>query len=447
MTPQPLRQLEVRLSSQRVGLLERTRAGLVRWLPDPIWERGGQRPRLGLDFLRSPGMQEAATGLPPWFENLLPEPGSALRDRLCRTHGLRPTDSLGLLSALGGDLPGAVEVRAVAAQDALPIAAADAAPEIAEPADRTSAEASLDLGPGQLRFSLAGMQLKLSMAALGQKFALPARGHHGSWIVKLPGREMPDLPDVEAATMAWAQAAGHRVPENYTIPADRLVGLPADWTEGCPRAYAIRRFDRQDGTRRVHHEDLCQALGVLPTHKYGDTGSPHFSFDSALRLVLDAAGEAVAQEFARRIGFVIACGNDDSHLKNWSLEWGDKERPSLTPCYDLVSTISWEKYGWTSNRRKGPTLGLGLGRVRYFRQLDRVALIRHSDRVGQPWAREHIMEGIQQARRAWPEIEARCPPAMRLAMRSHWRNVPVLREAGPLAWTEPASPVTSAVTG
>lgn len=106
-----LRSAEVWLSGQRVGLLQRSQHGLTRFVPDPSWEHGGQRPRLGLSFLRSPGPKQSGTGLPAWFENLLPDVGSALRGRLAAAHGVRPTDSLGLLSALGSDLPGAVEFR------------------------------------------------------------------------------------------------------------------------------------------------------------------------------------------------------------------------------------------------------------------------------------------------------------------------------------------------
>ena len=79
----------------------------------------------------------------------------------------------------------------------------------------------------------------------------------------------------------------------------------------------------------------------------------------------DAAGEAQAIRFAQRVGFVIATGNGDAHLKNWSFAWGSADRPVLSPCYDFVSTITWsEQLGW--KRRHGPELGLGLGRVRHF---------------------------------------------------------------------------------
>lgn len=435
-----LRSAEVWLSGQRVGVLERNQQGLTRWIPDTGWEQGGQRPRLGLAFLRSPGPKQSGTGLPSWFENLLPDVGSALRGRLAAVHGLRVQDSLGLLSVLGSDLPGAVEFRPRDLPSGPPSMVGSPLVDrvVVHPAtdQQGRAEADALATVSKLRFSLAGMQLKLSMSAREDRFVLTSRSDDRYWIVKLPGAEYPGLAEVEAATMAWAKAAGHDVPKNFAFPVDRIEGLPEGFAATSPTAFAIERFDRRIGGIRLHHEDFCQALELLPDHKYGDSGPEHWSLDGALRLVADAAGEAQAIRFAQRVGFVIATGNGDAHLKNWSFAWGSADRPVLSPCYDFVSTITWsEQLGW--KRRHGPELGLGLGRVRHFVKLDDDALRRHADKSGQPWARDAIMDGIEKARRAWPQVEALAPRTMRSAIRTHWRKVPVLIAAGTLPWTPP----------
>jgi|JI9StandDraft_1071089.scaffolds.fasta_scaffold26923_1 serine/threonine-protein kinase HipA len=414
---------EVWLPGQRVGWLERASTGLTRFTPDGTWQAEGQHPRLGLDFLRTPGPHATGSGhLPPWFENLLPEEDSALRHRLARLHGLRETDSLGLLSVLGSDLPGAVDVRPVTTHST-----PNSMPETLRP---TQTE---DSPPIRLRFSLAGMQLKLSMGAQGSRFVLPGRSGTGDhYIVKLPGQEYPDLPEVEATTMLWAKLTGHEVPENLVIDTERIVGLPSDWPLYSPRAYAIRRFDRRPDGTRLHHEDFCQALGEWPRGKYGG-GQSHWTFDKLLLLVAEAAGESEARRFAERLGFVIACGNNDAHLKNWSFVWGAADRPILSPCYDLVATVAWASFGWRRRAGyRGPELALALGKVRPFAQLDRDALLRHQERSEQPWAREAIMAGIERARAAWSSVQADAPPSMREALHQHWRFVPVLRDAGGL---------------
>ena len=163
----------------------------VRFTPDEAWLAAGQHPPLGLAFLQSKAPRTGVDRrrLPIWFENLLPERGSRLRSWLCRQCEIPEVDSAALLSALGGDLVGAVEIRGGLAH-----------------MDEQAAKVH-DV-KGQLRFSLAGMQLKLSMLMSGDRFVFPARDQSGRWIVKIPGENFPDLPDVEAATMAWARLSG-----------------------------------------------------------------------------------------------------------------------------------------------------------------------------------------------------------------------------------------------
>ena len=47
------------------------------------------------------------------------------------------------------------------------------------------------------------------------------------------------------------------------------------------------------------------------------------------------------QEWARRVAFNLAIGNGDAHLKNWSLIYPDRRRATLSPVYDLVSTVGY----------------------------------------------------------------------------------------------------------
>ena len=186
-----VRSLDVSLASQPVGRLELHRSGLARWVPLDEWEERGQRPRLGIAFLRRPGPRSEGTGLPAWFENLLPEAGSALRQRLATAHGVREGQAFGLLQAIGRDVAGAVEITPSLAS-APP---ADAPGEGASAGDEDAAEGLAN----RLRFSLAGMQPKLSMSMANERLVLRAEGPSGQWIVKLPSRELPELPEESSA--------------------------------------------------------------------------------------------------------------------------------------------------------------------------------------------------------------------------------------------------------
>jgi serine/threonine-protein kinase HipA len=52
-------------------------------------------------------------------------------------------------------------------------------------------------------------------------------------------------------------------------------------------------------------------------------------------------GEDQFKEFIRRLIFTVAMGNNDMHLKNWSLIYRDGRTPQLAPAYDYVSTDSY----------------------------------------------------------------------------------------------------------
>ncbi len=229
--------------------------------------------------------------------------------------------------------------------------------------------------------------------------------------------------------MTWARGAGFTVPDHFEVPFERLVGIPEGWVEGRAPAFAVRRFDRRDDGSRIHQEDLCQALDVRPSNKYGDQ-VPGVSFEGALRVVTDACGEREGREMARRIGFMIASGNTDAHLKNWGLVWGDSSNPTLAPCYNLVATITWEdRLGWKV--RRGPELALKLGRQKLFRQLDEGALTAFAASTHR-WAEEEVRAGILRARDAWPAVAEAAPPRMRAALAVHWKAVPLLVPMGPL---------------
>ena len=107
----------------------------------------------------------------------------------------------------------------------------------------------------------------------------------------------------------------------------------------------VERYDRiadaQGKRLRLHQEDFCQALGVVPEMKYQNEGGPDLTqcFDLVRR-----ATRPSAPQILRLFDYVILnslIGNHDAHAKNFSLLYlygeGGKT-PVLAPCYDTLST-------------------------------------------------------------------------------------------------------------
>lgn len=288
------------------------------------------RPTLSLSFKDEFGnllTDQPSTGpnLLPFFSNLLPE--GALRRYLAEQAGVKQVRELYLLWALGHDLPGAITV-APHDGDEWPEATDDKTPEqVREQREKA------------FRFSLAGVQLKFSALKNDDKnggLAIPAKGVGGSWIIKLPADRFDSVPESEFSFMTIASQIGIDVPEIGLVDLKEVEGLP----EGLgklrgDKAFVIRRFDRSE-EGPVHIEDFAQISGRHPHEKYEGLSYRNI----ATVLGIETSQPDIA-EFIRRLVFCTLIGNDDMHLKNWSLIYYDRRDASLSPAYDLLSTIAY----------------------------------------------------------------------------------------------------------
>jgi serine/threonine-protein kinase HipA len=334
--------LDVFLGSTRVGLLERLDEWQYRFSFDASWLGDPAHPVLGQIFEdRKPRDLESTGTLPPWFDHLLPPQGGPLRRAISRQRGMELDDDFALLQFLGADLPGAVVL--------LP-----GTPSLARRSE-TRAEPTPAI-EGPLRFSLAGMQWKLSVREQDRKLALPLQGETGSVIAKFPSPTYKDLPRVELATMLWAKLSGVDVPPVRLAQASDIVDLPEGIPTGDGSIYLIDRFDRRPDGTRVHVEDFGQVLDRPADDHIYDARYEH------LAAFLGYLPLADLRAFCERLVFCILCGNTDAHVKNWSLLYPDGRHPRLAPAYDLVATLLYEPSATAS-------LALTLDNTRRFEDL------------------------------------------------------------------------------
>lgn len=384
--PPPERVFGVWLDRAFVGAL-RQRGDHTRFAVHESYADNPARPVLGLVFEQDLSKVHAsALRLPPWFSNLLPE--GALRRWVADDRGVSEQREMELLAQLGRDLPGAVTVLPLP-PDAVPTSREDV-PE--QPPVVATGEAS----DGRGRFSLAGVQLKLSMAAAGDRLVIPLGGALGDWIVKFPDAAFSHLPVVEFATMELARHTGIEVPETRLLTRDELPGTPDRlWDAREEHAFAIKRFDRGPGRQLIHIEDFAQVRDVWPDRKYEG------SYETLAVLVHRGRDTASLQELVRRIAFNVLVDNSDAHLKNWSLRYGDPRRPVLSPAYDLVSVAPYPGYG-----------GETALRIAGHRRPERVrfsTLERLGTRLGvmDGHLADIAAETVDRAVAAWPLVEER----------------------------------------
>ncbi len=194
-----------------------------------------------------------------WFSGLLPE-GQA-RLAAADMVGVASTDVFGLLREIGWECAGAVAV--VPPGQVPPIGqSAQTRPVTADQiAQRLRA---LPAHPfealDEIRHSLGGFQDKLLLAwDEAEGWTLPLNGAASTHIIKPTPARYPELAQAEVWTMTAAAAA--------TPTAE--VALRRD---GELLSIVVTRFDRwrysANRVRRLHQEDMCQALGVHPRHKY-----------------------------------------------------------------------------------------------------------------------------------------------------------------------------------
>lgn len=323
--------LEVLLYDEPIATLTRVSGDRTVFAFNESYIENADRPTLSLSFQDEFGelITEFKTfqkKVMPFFSNLLPE--GHMRDYLAQGAHVNPERDFMLLWALGLDLPGAITIRP-SDGDAWPQNANHAADEH---------QLRNDLRQSVLRFSLAGVQLKFSAVneATGG-LTIPARGIGGSWIVKLPSTRFDGVPENEFSMMTLARDIGMDVPEIQLLDLDQIGNLPFEMAELKGQAFAIKRFDREEGAS-VHFEDFAQIFGEYPDDKYKKA-----SFVNIARVIADKSDQSDIVEFVRRLTFSVLIGNADMHIKNWAVIYRDRRNATLAPAYDFVSTISYLK--------------------------------------------------------------------------------------------------------
>lgn len=285
----------------------------------------------------------------PYLWGLLPEDPAARRD-VASDAGISPNNPFALLGVIGLDCPGAVQF----CQQGSDISREE---RLAPASDSEIARRLLQGRAGgrgwtaeDERWSLGGQQ---------SKFALRLEG--GRWF---------SCKGAAATTHIFKSGVGglaHQALNEYVCM--RLageLGIPtarAEYREfeGEP-AIIVERYDRRrenGSVARLHQEDLCQALGCLPTNKYAADGGPSCADALGILASTGPTAQENAAGFLQMLLFNYLIAATDAHAKNYSilLDAGGAHR--LAPMYDVASIAPYtDPARW---KVKPPRLAMSIG--------------------------------------------------------------------------------------
>jgi serine/threonine-protein kinase HipA len=340
MSREDAKLLVVLIDGQRAGAVTEDTGGRLQLTYDDEWRSDPGSTALSLSMpltVSTHGDQVVRAFL--W--GLLPDNEQVL-DRWARGYQVSARNPFALLRHVGEDCAGAAQFAVPDRVDALLAGEGGVdwidEDEIARRLRTLRRDPSAWHVAGAGQFSLAGAQAKTAL-----HFDPQTRRWGDPWGV---------LPTTHILKPAVVGLDEHDLNEHLCLATARLLRLPVARSEvkvfGDERAIVLERYDRvhiaHRTGRRVHQEDLCQALGLPPTAKYQAEGGP--TPEQVIALLrhemhpVSAAVEGIGR-FVDALAFNWIIGGTDAHAKNYSvLLAGDQVR--LAPLYDVASALPYD---------------------------------------------------------------------------------------------------------
>jgi serine/threonine-protein kinase HipA len=172
------------------------------------------------------------------------------------------------------------------------------------------------------KMSIQGVQPKLSAALNITKKTFELQDTGGTFILKPQHNIFTQLPENEALTMRLAQIS------NIEVPSHGMI-----YSEDNSLTYFVQRFDRKAKGKKLAVEDFAQLLGFSRETKYQS------SMEQCVDVIDNFCSFPMVEKkvFFKRVIFNFLTGNEDAHLKNFSLI-SRNGKIELSPAYDLVNT-------------------------------------------------------------------------------------------------------------
>ncbi|MEA3316715.1 MAG: HipA domain-containing protein, partial [Bacteroidota bacterium] len=172
------------------------------------------------------------------------------------------------------------------------------------------------------KMSIQGVQAKLSAILNVKQAKFEIVDINGKYIIKPQHHIYNQLPENEDLTMKMAAKCGINTP---------IHGLV--YAKDGSLSYFIKRFDRLGKSNKLALEDFAQLAGEKRSTKY------KYSVEKLIKLINDYCTFPQVEKikFFKRFLFNFLIGNEDMHLKNYSLI-KQNDIIELAPAYDFLNS-------------------------------------------------------------------------------------------------------------
>lgn len=324
--------LRVLIAGTPAGTVHQDERGLMSF----VYDEGYQGPPLSLSMPVSNRVYGPDV-LRPYLFGLLPD-SELQRRAIGRELGVSADNPVTLLAHIGLDCPGAVQLCP-------PERLHEARSRADERRELTDHEIALRLKTvrDEPEISWMGLEERWSLGGNQGKFALAEES--GCWYEcrgAAPTTHIFKNGVVGFRLQALNEYVCMRTAERCDVAAAHVDYC---FFEDEP-ALIVKRYDRvraaSGEVARLHQEDLCQALSVMPDSKYTEDGGP--ATRDVLRLLAGTSHHKLnLLTFTHQLFYNALVGAPDAHAKNYSLLLGGGGAAMLAPMYDVASGLAYER--------------------------------------------------------------------------------------------------------
>jgi len=404
MTAKSIDALDVYISGRHVGDLRQLQGGKLSFSYSDQWMNGKVAIPLSLSM---PTIRKTHEGrvVEAFLWGLLPDNEQTL-SKWAQKFQVSARNAFSLLKHVGQDCAGAVQFIP---QDGSAIRGEKldylTDEEIGERLRELRIDGAATRKYGDFgQFSLGGAQAKTAFHfdAVAGRWGVPSGDTPTTHIFKPP---MPHL-------------NGHTENEHFCLRLARMMGMDAAETQvlefAGEKAIVVTRYDRRniDGkVVRIHQEDMCQALAVMPSSKYENQGGPGVVTIS--NQVLPASNDPVRDRrtFMEANVFNWIIGGTDAHAKNYSMLLGARAEARLAPLYDISSILPHLGEGEIEANMRDIRLAMRIDRVYPINEV----MPRHWERcaTAAKVGAEFTMEAIRRQLASMPDLASDCAERLR----------------------------------